>query len=378
MEKFSILYVDDEESNLKGFKSIYFTDYTIYTASSGQEALEILSNHPVHIIITDQKMPGMTGVQFLSNTLSKYPDPIRIILTGYSDIEVLMKAINECGIFRYITKPWNETEMNMTINQALDTYSLRKQNNELIKKLTEANTTLEEKVKIRTQKIEDLISTVAHDLRAPLNQIRAIVSLIQIDFPKMVPAQKNYIDLILQAANRLKLMINRILDLNAIEHRDVSVKIARANLNEIIDDAANQVSQLCLEKKLNISVKHSHGESYAHVDSGYFTQVMENLLSNAIKFSPPDKNIFIETENNHSKVKITVRDEGPGLTEEDMKVIFQKYQQLSAKPSSGEESSGLGLYLTKKYVETMNGKIWCESKPGNGASFIIELVKDVT
>jgi len=96
------------------------------------------------------------------------------------------------------------------------------------------------------------------------------------------------------------------------------------------------------------------------------------LLSNAIKFSPPNKNIFVETENGQDKIRIVVRDEGPGLTEEDMKLVFQKYQQLSARPSSGEDSSGLGLYLTKQYVEAMNGTVWCESKPGQGASFIIE------
>jgi two-component system sensor histidine kinase/response regulator len=376
MKKFSILYVDDEESNLKGFKSIYFTEYTIFTASSGPEAMEILSNNEIHIIITDQKMPGMTGVQFLSNTLNRYPDPIRIILTGYSDIEVLMKAINECGIFRYLTKPWNETEMNLTINQALDTYSLRKENNELIRKLTEANTTLEEKVKLRTQKIEELISTVAHDLRSPLNQIRAIINLIHIDFPDLVPGQKKYIDMIFQASGRLKQMINRILDLNAIEYRDVNVKLERADLAEIIINAASQVSELGTEKRLRISIKPFNAPCYAHVDTGYLIQVLENLLSNAIKFSPPDKSIYIEHETTANSIKVAVRDEGPGLTEDDMKMIFQKYQQLSAKPSSGEESSGLGLYLAKKYIETMNGKIWCESKPGKGASFIIELVKD--
>ena len=376
-KKFSILYVDDEESNLKGFKSIYFTEYTIYTATSGQEALQILANHEVHIIITDQKMPGMTGVQFLCNTLSKYPEPIRIILTGYSDIEVLMRAINECGIFRYLTKPWNEAEMNLTINQALDTYSLRKENNELVRMLTEANATLEEKVKVRTQKIEELISTVAHDLRSPLNQIRALISLIQMEFPDLDSAQKNYNDLILQAANRLKLMINRILDLNAIEYRDINVKLERVNLKEILTDAANQISELCNEKKLKISVSALHDDAFIRVDTGYLVQALENLLSNAIKFSPPHKNIFIETEANHNTIKIIVRDEGPGLTEDDMRMIFQKYQQLSAKPSSGEDSSGLGLYLSKKYIETMNGKIWCESKHGNGASFIIEVEKDL-
>jgi two-component system, sensor histidine kinase and response regulator len=375
-KKFSILYVDDEESNLKGFKSIYFTEYTIYTALSGPEAMEILANHEVHIIITDQKMPGMTGVQFLSNTMSKYPEPIRIILTGYSDIEVLMKAINDCGIFRYLTKPWNENEMNLTINQALNTYSLRKENHELIKKLTEANNNLEEKVKARTQKIEELISTVAHDLRSPLNQIKAIINVIHIEFPDLAASKKKYLDMIAQASSRLKLMINRILDLNAIEYRDVDIKIERANLAEIIHDAIQQVSELCVEKKLMINVKAGGTQDFAWADCSYLSNVLENLLSNAIKFSPPHKNIFIEIEHTDDKVRIKVRDEGPGLTEDDMRLLFQKYQQLSAKPSSGEDSSGLGLYLSKKYVETMKGRLWCESKRGEGACFIVELQKE--
>ncbi len=371
MKNFSILYVDDEESNLKGFKSIYFTDYTIYTAISGKDALDILSNHEVHIIITDQKMPGMTGVEFLNNTMSKYPDPIRIILTGYSDIEVLMKAINECGIFRYLTKPWNETEMNMTINQAIDTYNLRKENGELIKKLTDANATLEEKVLERTKKIENLISTVAHDLRSPLNQVKALVSLIQMNLNNLTSDQKSFVDLIHKAASRVTEMINRMLDLNAIEHKDIEVKLVEADLEGIINDAVNQVRALGDEKKLGINVSQLKNKMVT-VDVNYLLQVLENLLSNAIKFSPPNKNIFVETENGQDKVRIVVRDEGPGLTEEDMKLVFQKYQQLSARPSSGEKSSGLGLYLTKKYVEAMNGTVWCESKPGQGAKFIIE------
>jgi two-component system sensor histidine kinase/response regulator len=375
MDNFSILYVDDEESNLKGFKSIYFTDYTIYTAISGKEALDILANHEVHIIITDQKMPGMTGVEFLSNTMIKYPEPIRIILTGYSDIEVLMKAINECGIFRYLTKPWNETEMNLTINQALDTYRLRKENNELIRKLTEANTTLEEKVKERTLRIEDLISTVAHDLRSPLNQIQAIISLIQIDSANLTEGQTNLINLVVEASTRLKKMINRILDLNAIEHKDVTLKLERADLLKIVRDVTTQARALCAEKDLKINLQPQNGVQFATADVNYLIQVLENLISNAIKFSPNSKNIFIETAHVDGKVRLTVRDEGPGLTDEDMNMIFQKFRQLSAKPSAGEESSGLGLYLAKKYVESMDGQIWCESVPGKGAAFTIELAK---
>ncbi len=154
MKEYNILYVDDEVSNLQGFESIYFTDYHIYTAISGNAALEILRKQLIHVIITDQKMPGMTGVEFLNKVVIKYPDPIRIILTGYSDIEVIIKAINSCGIYRYLTKPWDLQEMNMVLDQAIETYSLRKQNKKLVDDLQKVNEDLELKVRERTLEVE--------------------------------------------------------------------------------------------------------------------------------------------------------------------------------------------------------------------------------
>lgn len=396
MKNFNILYVDDEESNLKGFKSIYFTEYKIFTAISGMEALSILESNEIHIIITDQKMPEMTGVEFLSNAISKYPDPIRIILTGYSDIEVLMQAINECGIFRYLTKPWDELEMNMTINQAIETYNLRKENKELINELKDHNIILEGKVKERTKEVEDqkeeiliqnkeltilnnkkndLIQTVAHDLRSPLNQIKGMGSVMKLDSQKLSTEHKSFIDIIIQSTERLRNMIDKILDLHAIDSDTVNVKIERVEISKIINDIANQCRILANEKELKINVHHDNGELFALVDVNYFIQVLENLLSNAIKFSPPNKNIFIETENHNSSVRIKIIDEGQGLSDSDMKHIFQKYKRLSAKPTGGEASTGLGLSIVKKYVETMNGKIYCENNKGDGATFIVEFDK---
>jgi len=153
MEKFNILYVDDEESNLQGFKSIYFKEHNVLTATSAIEALEILAKNEIHIIITDQKMPQMSGVEFLNKVVVKYPDPIRIILTGYSDIEVIINAVNSIGIFRYLTKPWNISEMNQTIGQGLETYKLRLENKKLLSDLKMVNDGLEEKVRQRTEEV---------------------------------------------------------------------------------------------------------------------------------------------------------------------------------------------------------------------------------
>lgn len=153
MTKYNILYVDDEESNLQGFKSIYFREYNVITAISGKDALSILEKEEVQLIITDQKMPEMTGVEFLTKVEPKYPDPIRIILTGYSDIEVIIEAINGVGIYRYLTKPWDVNEMDMVIKQGIETYGLRRDNKMLLKNLKQANESLEAKVKERTEQV---------------------------------------------------------------------------------------------------------------------------------------------------------------------------------------------------------------------------------
>ena len=129
-------------------------EYEVHLAGSGQEGIEILRKHEIKVIITDQRMPEMTGIQFLEKIIPDYPNCIRMILTGFSDIEAIIQAINTGRVYRYITKPWNKEELKMNIDKAIETYQLRCQNRKLIDDLREANQTLEQKVIERTQKIE--------------------------------------------------------------------------------------------------------------------------------------------------------------------------------------------------------------------------------
>ncbi len=117
-ENFAVLYVDDEEQNLVSFRATFRKDYTIYTAESGEEGLEVMANNDISLVITDQRMPEMTGIQFLEKVIPAYPDTIRMVLTGFSDIEVIIEAINTGQVFRYINKPWDDTELKMTIENA--------------------------------------------------------------------------------------------------------------------------------------------------------------------------------------------------------------------------------------------------------------------
>ncbi|SDZ87890.1 response regulator [Pedobacter hartonius] len=142
-DKITILYVDDEENNLFSFKATFRIKYQVLVAISGEEALKILATKKVHVIITDQRMPGMTGVDFLEKVLEEYPDPMRILLTGYADMNAVVDAVNKGKIFHYLAKPWNEEELDMTINRAYEKYLERAQLKEMNEKLAGSNDQLE-------------------------------------------------------------------------------------------------------------------------------------------------------------------------------------------------------------------------------------------
>ena len=139
----NILYVDDELNNLVSFKAVFRIKYHVLTALSGEEAITILRNNSINIMITDQRMPQMTGVEFLESILDEFPDPIRILLTGYADMNAVIDAVNKGKIFHYLSKPWNEEELDLTINRAFDVYKQKMDEKEMTYKLSLSNDQLE-------------------------------------------------------------------------------------------------------------------------------------------------------------------------------------------------------------------------------------------
>ncbi len=142
-DKISILYVDDEENNLISFKATFRLKYKVFTAISGSDAIEILEKNLIHVIITDQRMPNMTGVEFLEKVIEKFTDPIRILLTGFTDMNAVVDAINKGKIFHYLTKPWNEEELDKTIERAYDIFMEREKIKQMNEKLEISNSQLE-------------------------------------------------------------------------------------------------------------------------------------------------------------------------------------------------------------------------------------------
>ena len=142
-EKINVLYVDDELNNINSFRAAFRKDYNVFTALSGIVGLEILKENIIHIIITDQRMPDMTGVEFLVEVLKEYADPVRILLTGYTDINAVIDAVNKGHIYYYLNKPWDEQQLRIIIKNAYEIFRLREENKDLIEKLFSANDQLE-------------------------------------------------------------------------------------------------------------------------------------------------------------------------------------------------------------------------------------------
>lgn len=141
--KINVLYVDDELNNLISFKAVFRIKYNVLTAISGEEAVKILREKEVNVIVTDQRMPQMTGVEFLESILDEFPDPTRMLLTGYADMNAVVDAVNKGKIFHYLTKPWNEEELDMAIQRAYAAFKQRIDEKDMNEKLSVSNEQLE-------------------------------------------------------------------------------------------------------------------------------------------------------------------------------------------------------------------------------------------
>ncbi len=167
-KRYTILVVDDEESNLNAIAMILDESYNVLKARDGKEALELLSNLPnpeeIHCIVTDQRMSEMNGVEFLKQTIPFIPQTIRILLTGFTDIEAMIASINDAQVYQYLTKPIEANDLEITIRRGLESYELKRKNFQLLKELQAFHASLEKTIKERTYELQEALDTIEEDL----------------------------------------------------------------------------------------------------------------------------------------------------------------------------------------------------------------------
>ena len=218
-----------------------------------------------------------------------------------------------------------------------------------------------------------LIGIVAHDLRNPLTSSLSIANNLNSSALKLGEEDKESLGFLVNALNRMFEMISKILDIRMIEQKKINMTCEKMDLGIIVRDVFENMQESAQQKNIKINLENK--KAYGIVDKNYLTQVFENLLSNAIKFSPSDKDVWIKVREENGEIRVNFIDEGPGIKKSEMDKLFEKYQKLSAQPTAGENSTGLGLSIVKKYVDVMGGKVWCESQSGKGSNFIVAFQK---
>jgi signal transduction histidine kinase len=217
----------------------------------------------------------------------------------------------------------------------------------------------------------DILSIAAHDLKNPLSAIIGFSEIMQEEFP-LDSSEYKMAKMIHDSSIIMLKLITDILDSAVVESTNLKLKIEILDIAEVVERLVVENSHSANKKQQEIIF--SVDKDYEiEADPRWMREAVDNLISNAIKYSPKNKIIYVSITGNQNKVQIRVKDEGPGLTTDDMKNLFNKFQRLSAKPTGGESSTGLGLSIVKEIVNLHQGKIWAESEFGHGSTFVIEL-----
>lgn len=380
-KEYTILYVDDEEINLSNFKNL-FREYNILTTINGEEALKILEQNTVQIIVSDQRMPKMQGTELLSIVAKKYPRVIRIILTGFSDIEAVKVAINQAQIFRYLNKPWDKEELRYTFSQALELYKLREDRKELIIDLEKSKQNLEDKIEDRTRKLREandmkdhLFSVLAHDLRAPINSLTAALDLllnydaVSINDFKNIGTEINY------NLKNVKDLLDTLLQW-AMNQKDgvMKAKVEVINITELISQNIDLYQSIANTKDIEIIFNENQHKHYQiQADQNMTDFIIRNFIQNAIKFTHKGGKIEINTSLTDAYIKITVKDTGIGMDDKTRDKIFDKQEYVRSFGTKREKGTGLGLKVCAEYAQAQNGKIEVESEVNKGSAFSLLL-----
>ncbi len=373
MKKIAVLFLDDEENILNSLKRLFINEpFGIVTTTNHNEALALMGKEKIKVVFSDERMPNVSGVEFLQMVKNKYPDIVRILFTGYADLTAVENAINLGEVYRFINKPWNGSELKAAVKQAIEHYDLILDNRGLFDSTKKKNEELEvanKKLSVMYEMQKEFTSTVSHELRTPLASIKAALDIVLSGTPGSVTeGQKKFLQKGKDNVDRLCRLVSEILDLSKMESGKYEIKIVHADINRIIQETVQMQESVGKEKNLYLNTDLDAALPPVPLDADKMSQVLNNLISNAIKFTE-EGGITVSSRKNSNNVQVSVKDTGPGINAGDLPKLFQKFQQLGDPGTRKTGGTGLGLAICKEIVAQHGGKIWVESEPGKGSVF---------
>ena len=373
MESHTILVVDDEPASLRALRRALAEEYRILDAGSGADALRVLDAHPVSVIVTDQRMPGMSGVELLARSLTVQPDAVRIILTGYTDAEAIIEAINAGKVYHYVTKPWFPHDLRLVVRRGVERLEAQRERERLIRELEAAC----RRVRCEAEQKTRMLATAAHELGTPVHLVSNAVGLLG-GLPEVRASQW------LQVAERGVGWLGRSLAQmqTAVRLREPQIRLTRQRL-DLADDLGTVVAELrdaIAGRDLTLEML-ATPPLVVCGDRLWLRQLWIALLSNAVRFTADRGDVRVSARPDGPRVEVRIADTGVGMSPEQLAAAFEPFSaasgdlllHTSGRFDFGARGLGLGLSIARRVVELHGGSIDLDSTPGCGTRVTVRL-----
>jgi signal transduction histidine kinase len=377
----TLMVVDDEPEVLRSVHDLLRIEFRVITFTRAVEALAELEHLDVPVVMSDQQMPEMTGVDFLMRVKAMRPDATRLLFTGYSDIRAVIDAINQGSIFRYIAKPWDPDELIGIVRQAVALHDLQVENRRLLAELKQTNAELVEANNLKARFIE----VASHELNTPVAIVVGLTELWKLTQADAAePSQKAWIDRIDGAGKRLAAIVSRMLKLLQASQFDPTLDYASTDVASLVHAVVARIQPFLKARGQEVHVEIAPGVERATFDAAKVDDVITNLLFNAIKFTPDGQTIrVVVTPQGADRLQFQVIDPGMGLSPSDRRHLFQPFftgmdtmRHSSGEFQFGKRGIGLGLHLVKTFVEIHGGTVEVSSAPERGSTFGFTIPRD--
>jgi signal transduction histidine kinase len=374
MKEISVLFLDDEQNVLNSISRLFMNEaYGVAVAGNCEEATAIMAREKIKVVFSDQRMPDITGIEFLRRIKTRYPDAIRILFTAYADLTATEAAINISEVYRFINKPWQPDELKAAVAGAIHYFDIVMENRHLFNETNIKNEALElanSKLKVLYDVQKEFSSTLSHELRTPLASIKAAIDIVISGTTGEITAeQKNFLGRAKSNVDRLNRLINDILDLAHLESGKATLNKQSGDINKVIQSVAESQESVARARGLYLKVSLDPSVPVLSLDQDKITQVLNNLIANALKFTEAGGiTVSSQTDEGKNQVEIRIQDTGCGIKEEDVAKLFEKFQQLG-EAHQRQAGTGLGLAICKEIVRQHGGKVGVQSKKDDGSCF---------
>jgi signal transduction histidine kinase len=387
-----ILVVDDNETNLLGFKTILSPiPVDINTARSGSDALHLAEANPYSLILLDIQMPEMDGFETIRQ-LRQLPGheftPIILISAIYTEDQYKIKGI-QTGAVDFIPKPVNPDILRAKVQVFLDLEDNRAKLNALVEELKIKNRLLTDEIekgiqiakeleiaRAKAEKASEyksqLLVNMSHEIRTPVNSILGFADLIT--NPTVATKDKEkYLQYVSNSSQNLLFLIDEILEHSRLEAGELKITVAPVNLNELCSELLDSFENIKLQTgkdqiSLNLEIDSSTPNLIANTDSQRLRQVLSNLINNAFKYTDSGK-VSFGFKQKETEIEFFVKDTGIGVAPEDITEIFNRFKRAENHTDLKTTGTGLGLSISKNLIELLGGKIWVESELSKGSEF---------